>query len=399
MLLLFFALLTLAFSALLTKVAVIASARFGFGADESGGVQKFHSHSVSRVGGLPIFVAFVACSLTLTWITRTEISTTLNFIFCLLPAFGIGLAEDLTRRVGATTRLIVTMISAALAWWLLDGKLMRIDLPFIDTLLGSYAPLAFAFTLIAAAGITHAVNIIDGYNGLSGFFVSIVLFSLAWVAWDVGDIFICRAALLGGSATLGFLFWNFPKGHIFMGDSGAYLLGFAVALLSILLVARNPEVSPWFPMLLVMHPASELMFSICRRARYGFSEIGKPDALHLHSLIYRRLVKHYGPVRRIDLSTRRNATTSLYLWMATGLCAYPAIIFWQQTYPLMMFCGLFALSYILLYQKIVRFRTPKVFLVGARRRRKGASKPGGRGADFSKWLRKMNPLSQETPQR
>lgn len=392
--LLFFGLLTLVFSALLTQVTVATAARFGFGTDESVGVQKFHSHPVPRIGGLPIFVAFVTCSLAFAWINPAERSTTLTFVFCLLPVFGIGLAEDITRRVGAGVRLIFTMISAALGWWLMDGKLTRIDIPYLDALLGSYTLLAFAFTLIAAAGITHAVNIIDGYNGLSGFFVGIVLLSLAWVAWKVDDIFICHAALLGASATFGFLFWNFPKGRIFMGDAGAYLLGLAIALLSILLVARHTEVSPWFPMLLVMHPASELMFSICRRARYGFSEIGKPDALHLHSLIYRRLVKHYGPVRRIDFSVRRNATTSLYLWMAVSLCAIPAVSFWQNTPVLMVFCGLFALSYILLYQKIVRFKTPRMLRVGARARRVDPTQPDGRITDFSRWLRKIRPSNK-----
>lgn len=364
--LLIFALLTLLSSIWLTRVTITSARRLELGADEGVGVQKFHSHWVPRLGGVPIFVAIVSSLLALAWATGSEVNTTTAFIVCLLPAFGIGLVEDITRRADVLVRLVFTMISAALAWWLLDASLNRLDLPFVDTLLGRYAVIAFVLTLIAAAGIAHAVNIIDGYNGLSGFFVTVVFLSLAWVASEVGDVFVTRVGLLAAASTLGFLCWNFPHGKIFMGDAGAYLLGFTIALLSILLVVRHPEVSPWFPMLLVMHPVWETLFSMYRRAQGGLSEMGRPDALHLHSLIYRRVVRRYGISSRSEYRMRRNATTSVYLWGAAIACAIPATVFWRETYLLMVFCGLFALTYVSLYKKLVRFKLPKAFVMGAR---------------------------------
>lgn len=366
--LLMFALLTALSGVWLTYLTILSARRFEVGADEGVGVQKFHSHWVPRLGGVPIFVSLASSLLGMAWATGTHVETSVAFIVCILPAFGIGLVEDVTRRAGVLVRLLFTMISAALGWWLLDAKLLRLDIPYIDNVLTTFGVAAFVLTLIAAAGIAHAVNIIDGYNGLSGFFVTVVFLSLACVAYQVDDDFVCRAALLAAASTMGFLCWNFPFGKIFMGDAGAYLLGFSIALMSILLVARHPEVSPWFPMLLVMHPVWETLFSMYRRSQSGLAGMGRPDALHLHSLVYRRLVKRYGISRRSEYRVRRNATTSIYLWMAAILCAVPATFFWQQTPLLVLFCVLFALTYVVLYRKLVRFKVPKAIVMSARKK-------------------------------
>jgi UDP-GlcNAc:undecaprenyl-phosphate/decaprenyl-phosphate GlcNAc-1-phosphate transferase len=293
------------------------------------------------------------------WATRAHVFDTVSLIVCLLPAFAVGLLEDLTRRAGVLLRLVITMLSASLGWWLLEGKLTRLDIPFVDDVLLVFAPAAFVLTLIAGAGIAHAVNIIDGYNGLSGFFVAVIFLSLGWVAHQVGDVFICRTALLAAAATLGFLAWNFPAGRIFLGDAGAYLLGFLIALLSILLVTRHPEVSPWFPMMLVMHPVWETLFSMYRRSRCGLSRMGTADALHLHSLIYRRVVEHSRAGPDAEGTVRSNATTSMYLWAIAIVCAVPAVTFWQDSAVLMVLCAAFAIVYGLTYQYLRRPRTAR----------------------------------------
>lgn len=360
----------LATSAWLTYSTISFARRYGLGTDEGTGVQKFHCHWVPRLGGVPIFIALCSTMLMTAWTTRTEVFDTVALIVCLLPAFAIGLLEDLTRRAGVLVRLLVTMLSASLGWWLLEGRLTRLDMPYVDEALVAFAPAAFVLTLIAGAGIAHAINIIDGYNGLSGFFVAVIFLSLGWVAHGVDDVFICRTALLAAAATLGFLVWNFPGGRIFMGDAGAYLLGFLIALLSILLVSRHPEVSPWFPMLLVIHPVWETLFSMYRRARHGLSEMGKPDALHLHSLIYRRVVKHYGMSRRGEYWVRRNATTSTYLWCVAIACAVPAVLFWRDTATLVGCCAVYVLMYGLIYRRLVHFKVPRLLVrsvPGARR--------------------------------
>lgn len=334
-----------------------------FGGDELNGVQKFHTYWVPRLGGVPIFIAIYSSLLLAAWATNEYVDLTVGLLVCVLPAFGIGLLEDITRKAGVKTRLMMTMVAAALGWWLIGAGLHRLDIPIVDELLLSSTLFALIVTMIAAAGIAHATNIIDGYNGLSGFYVIVVLVSLAVMGAQVGDDLIVRLGLISASAVFGFLIWNFPFGRIFMGDSGAYLLGFLMAVLSMLLVSRNPSISPWAPLLLLIYPVWETLYSMYRRSGQGLAHITSPDALHLHQLIYRRLIKRYGASRDPHHRLMRNSFTSLYLWVLALMCAVPAVIFADKTPVLMLFCLVFAMSYVVLYRRLISFRAPRFMVV------------------------------------
>lgn len=349
-------------SSLLCCLTIILSRRNKLGSDALSGAQKIHSHCVSRLGGVPVFVAFATSLLLWAALTASFKSDAAIFIACLLPAFVIGLIEDLTQRVGVSTRLLTTMFAAALGFWLLDAGLYRLDIHWLDSWL-KYPVAAFALTLIAAAGLAHATNIIDGCNGLAAGVCCLVLSSLALMAAHVGDQFVMTCALLAAFSTLGFMFWNYPFGRIFLGDAGAYTLGFMIAELSILLVTRNPTVSPWFPMLLLIYPVWETLFSIWRRAARGLHYIGQPDSLHLHHLIHSRLVRVFGPAPEGKYKMLRNATTSPYLWALCALCCLPTLLWWQQTSVLMALCTLFIVTYIWLYLSLAQFRTPRLLIL------------------------------------
>src|SRR3546814_20290062 len=83
--------------------------------------------------------------------------------------------------------------------------------------------------MVAVGGCTHALNIIDGMNGLAGMIATLMALSLGLVALQVQDIPIFLIAAALASATLGFLVWNFPFGRVFLGDGGAYFVGFILA--------------------------------------------------------------------------------------------------------------------------------------------------------------------------
>src|SRR3546814_19260375 len=127
-------------------------------------------------------------------------------------------------------------------------------------------------------------------NGLAGMIATLMALSLALVALQVQDIpiFLISAAL--ASATLGFLVWNFPFGRVFLGDGGAYFLGFMLAELAVQLVVRNPGVSPFYALAAVFYPVFETLFSIWRRRFKRGTQVDQPDALHLHHIFFRRLV-------------------------------------------------------------------------------------------------------------
>lgn len=351
--------LTLLTSYSLVGMVISAAGHLKIGSDERTGVQKFHDHDVARLGGLPIFVALVAGLLALALITGAGKVQSAFLIVCLLPVFGIGLLEDLTRRVGESSRLIVAMISGVLGWWLFGAGLFRIGWEPADVFLSTHAWAGLAMTVLATAGSAHAVNIIDGCNGLSGFFIMAALTVVALVAGTVGDAFVLQVSLLALAATAGFFFYNFPHGRIFLGDSGAYMLGFLIAQLCLILITRHPHISPWCAMLILAYPAWEMLFSVYRRGRHGLRLIGRPDARHLHQLVYRRIMK-WAPAHA-DTGVRhfRSAFTSMMMWPLILLCMAPAALFWNKSQTLFWLCWLFALSYTVIYLTIVRFKVPR----------------------------------------
>ena len=212
------------------------------------------------------------------------------FLACALPAFGAGIAEDCTKTQSPRRRLFFTAVSAGLAGWWVGAVITRTDIPGLDWVVAF--PLgALLVTMFVVAGVANAVNIIDGFNGLASMCVVIMLIGLAYVAFAVGDHLIASLALAGIGAVLGFFVWNFPAGLVFLGDGGAYFLGFYLAELAILLLHRNPGVSPMFPLLLCLYPVFETLFSIYRRKWLRGAPVGMPDAAHLHSLIYRRFMR------------------------------------------------------------------------------------------------------------
>jgi UDP-N-acetylmuramyl pentapeptide phosphotransferase/UDP-N-acetylglucosamine-1-phosphate transferase len=226
----------------------------------------------------------------------------------------------------------------------------------------AYPALAIGITCFAVAGVANAFNIIDGYNGLSSMVAIIILGGLAYVAFQVGDIQIMIAALAMIGALLGFLVWNYPHGLIFLGDGGAYLVGFWIAELSVLLTARHPEVSKWFPLLLCIYPIFETLFTIYRRVILKRVHPGMPDALHLHQLIYRRIVRWDKDDEDQQLQIYRNSMTSSYLWLLCLLGVIPAVLFWRYHLALKGFSILFAISYVWIYWAIVRYKVPEYLI-------------------------------------
>ncbi|TFZ03839.1 MraY family glycosyltransferase [Ramlibacter humi] len=326
--------------------------------DHSEGVQKFHKDSIPRIGGLGLGVALVGVSLVQGVLGDPYSQPFVLLLLCASPAFLGGLAEDLTKKVGVLPRLFLTMLAAVLGFFVLDAQLTSVDVGFIDRAL-RWWPLALLVTAIAVGGVANAINIIDGYNGLSGVVSCVILAGLGYIAFQIGDILVFRACLAMIGAIIGFLFWNWPWGRIFLGDGGAYLIGFWIGELSLLLLARNPQVSPWFPLLLVAYPVVETLFSIYRRMVVRRGHPGLPDAVHLHQLIFRRLVRWSVGSEQARHLTVRNSMTAPYLWLISSLSVFPAVLLWRSTFWLQVVFVCFAALYVWFYASLVRFKSMK----------------------------------------
>ncbi len=239
--------------------------------------QNFHDFSTPRAGGLGIFVAMLFLLLTpLGW----------KLLFSILLAFLSGILEDFHRSLKPKTRLLLQFVAASSAVLLTGSVVTYLGL-------GLYIPywVGVLFSIFSIVGLMNAVNIIDGFNGLASGVVLLSLFSFSIVAIKVGNYEIMTISMIVASAVLAFFLVNFPKGKIFLGDGGAYLLGFIVALTGIFLASSYNEVSPWYILAVLIYPVWEVLFSIYRKSKAGRSPM-EPDAFHLHMLIFRHITKN-----------------------------------------------------------------------------------------------------------
>jgi UDP-N-acetylmuramyl pentapeptide phosphotransferase/UDP-N-acetylglucosamine-1-phosphate transferase len=329
--------------------------------------QKVHLAPVPRIGGLAIVLALCAWAAWL-WSSGQYVAAgpATTLIACAAPAFLAGFVQDCSEAVTPRGRLIATALSAVLAFYVLDLGLRYTTIPGLDWVVG-FALGSLAVTVFTVTGIAHAINIIDGFNGLASMCVMLMLGAVAYVAFQVDDRLVALIALAGIGAVLGFFLWNFPFGLIFLGDGGAYFLGFFVAELSILLLQRNAEVSPLFPLLVCIYPVFETLFSIYRRWLLRGRPAHMPDGIHLHSLIYRRVMRWALGDSGAKAHTRRNSMTSPVLWLLCMLSIVPATLWWANTAALAWCLFGFALTYVALYWRIVRFRAPRLLRMLATR--------------------------------
>ena len=331
------------------------------------GPQKMHVKAVPRVGGVGILAGLVGGSAAAAWM-RGELGWELALLLaCTVPAFGSGIWEDFTKAISPRRRMVALALSGLLGVLLLGGKFTHTGWAPFDMLLASHGLLWLGAVgaVFAVTGIANSVNIIDGMNGLASMCALMMSASLAYIAWRVGDDLIFVLALATAGATLGFFLWNYPRGLVFLGDGGAYLLGFLVAELGILLTTRHPQVSMLAPLLLVAYPVFETLFTMYRRRFIHKRSMTQPDGSHLHTLIYRRLKQ--GPFDESGArgSTRGNSGTSPYLWLLNAVAVVPATIWWGNTPALALSLAVFVLAYLDVYWRIVRFRSPR--WMGARR--------------------------------
>lgn len=249
-----------------------------------GAVQAAHSVPTPRLGGAAIFLALlIACGIAFAGTGALWMLLSLS----VAPLFLSGVAEDLGLRVAPLGRLAAAVLASAIAVVLTGAWIDETGLALLDPLF-AWSPLAVVITIVAASTIAHAFNLIDGLNGLSGFTAVFAGLGIAATAYIVGDTEIARMAALLTAATIGFLVLNYPRGKIFLGDAGAYTLGFLLAWLGITLAARNPEVTPLALVLILFWPLADLSLAIYRRRRCKLP-VSHPDRLHFHQLAMRGL--------------------------------------------------------------------------------------------------------------
>ena len=171
------------------------------------GVQKFHSFDTPRIGGLPIFIG-ILFSVAIQFIQDISFAN-IGFILILssLPIFTLGLLEDLTKKINASYRLLAAFLSAFLACYFLNTWITNIQFMNIDLLL-KIAPISIVFTCFSVAGVTHSINLIDGFHGIASMIGVFILSAIVYVAFKVSDMTIVILGISVIGAILGFFVLN-----------------------------------------------------------------------------------------------------------------------------------------------------------------------------------------------
>lgn len=249
------------------------------GLDEPDTRRKLHEKAISRLGGAPIFLAVGAACLVAGSIGGLGWSRWLPVALCNALIFSVGLMDDL-RALGAKVKL-VGQIGAALVLYALGVSIDMLSNPFGEGAL-SLGWWSLPLTLGWLVAIPNIVNLIDGMDGLAGGFGLFLSLTLAFIGYYGGqsDVMIVSLAMAG--ALSGFLVFNLPPAKIFLGDGGAYLIGFFIASVSLFTSNKGSVIGALLVIIIALGvPILDTLFAIIRRAVRGVS-IFNADAEHIH---------------------------------------------------------------------------------------------------------------------
>ncbi|MCL2045911.1 MAG: undecaprenyl/decaprenyl-phosphate alpha-N-acetylglucosaminyl 1-phosphate transferase [Oscillospiraceae bacterium] len=270
--------------------------------------RRMHSIPIPRLGGLAIYIGFIVSVLLLADITRQIRGILLGSILIV----AIGFIDDI-KPLPALPKLIVQIMAAMIA--VSHGVVIEaFSNPFVFST-SKYIflnNLSIPITIFWIVGITNSVNFIDGLDGLAVGFSTICAISMLVISLMVSDpnIALIMAALTG--ASLGFIPYNFNPAKIFMGDTGALLLGFILANISVHgLFKFYAAISLVAPFLVLALPLFDTAFAFLRRLLKG-QKPWTPDRGHLHH-------------RLIDMGLNQRQAVGV-LYAVSGISGIAAII-------------------------------------------------------------------------
>ena len=310
-------------------------------------VQSSHVGEPARVGGLAVLLSLMAVAIIQTAFQETYQTPLL--LLSVLPVFIAGLAEDLGHRVSPRGRFLAAIVSAIAAVSLLGAWAPRSDIPYLDAAM-SLPLVAIILTVLFSAGFCHAVNLIDGMNGLASTVVTISALGCAAISAQAEQPEITGFALLLAAGTVGFLPLNWPYARLFLGDAGAYGLGHLLVWLPFLLAWKTDTVAVPALMLVIFWPLADVIHTILRRLAERAS-ILQPDKMHLHQKVRRMLdIIWFGYQGR----QRSNPLTTLVLLPFITVPVVTGTLLWDQPTAAWCALGAFMLAFALAHPLTVR---------------------------------------------
>ena len=307
-------------------------------------VQHIHRGVRPRLGGFVIFLSLVFFYFLS---PQKELRHPLGLILIsAIPLWTLALIEDIKGNVLHLHRLAGIFISIFVFIFINDFSWPRLSFVGADFLY-IYPFLIKIFFLLVFATIVNGVNFIDGMNGLACISTSISFLCLLILAHRANDMLFVQLSLLPLGLLGVFILFNFPFAKIFLGDSGAYLLGFLLITMLVIFYGRHPELSNWGAAVITFYFAFEVIFSFFRKIIQKKSPLN-PDNGHLHLLLYLYYNKKYS-------KKMSNPLTSLCLFIIYSQPIFYISFFSSQKiwmgFALILSCLIYLSMYLLLYKQ------------------------------------------------
>ncbi len=237
-----------------------------------------------RLGGLAIYISFMLGMLLIDTSKEVHIPLLVGSLVIVLT----GILDDIFE-LSAKVKFSL-QIAAALIVVLWGGVQVNfINLPFGGTV--TFGFLAIPVTILWIVGVTNAINLIDGLDGLAAGVSSIALITISGMAIIMGNTYVIAISSIVLVSTLGFLFYNFYPAKIFMGDTGALFLGYMISVMALLGFKNVTLISFIVPVLILGVPISDTFFAILRRF-LNKQPLSAPDKSHLHHCLLKAGFTH-----------------------------------------------------------------------------------------------------------
>jgi UDP-GlcNAc:undecaprenyl-phosphate GlcNAc-1-phosphate transferase len=263
---------------LIKKLAVL------IGATDQPNQRKVHQSIMPRLGGLAIFISFIVGI----FLLRPENPYSFAILLGSFIIIITGFCDDMYE-LSAKYKLLGQLAAACAVVFIGDLQVIFINLPFGGQL--QFGFLSIPFTILWIVGITNAINLIDGLDGLAAGVSSIALITISGMALIQGNLYVVAVGSIVLASTLGFLVYNFHPAQIFMGDTGALFLGFIISVLSLLGYKNVTFISFIIPVIILGVPISDTVFAIIRRT-INKQPLSAPDKFHLHHCMLRLGYSH-----------------------------------------------------------------------------------------------------------
>ncbi|MBD1383006.1 glycosyltransferase family 4 protein [Metabacillus arenae] len=297
------------FITVLVVTPLVMKIAIKIGAIDKPNVRKVHQKVMPTLGGLAIFIG-VAVGYFASGLYENKMT---GIIAGALIIIITGMLDDFME-LSAKVKLLVQTAAAIIV--VSTGMTIEfLNIPFLSVIdLGLWA---YPVTVLWIVGITNAINLIDGLDGLAAGISAIIIGTIAVMAGLLGKSLILSLAVILLASTLAFLFYNFHPAKIFMGDTGALFLGYSISILSLLGLYKSVTLFSFVvPIIILGVPIFDTLCAIIRRI-VNKKPISAPDKSHLHH----RLMA-------IGLSHRK---TVLVIYAFGTLFSISAVIFESTT--------------------------------------------------------------------